>query len=230
MKKTLIALLALSSVAMADTEVLTLPTNVSKITGGQINSNRPFEQISNYTVTKVESIISQIGTVEGGNVYWGTCQGANPGDDVSALTIVPGMINVAMKARSGYAGEWVMVSVVAPENTTALTLNFTPDKTVGCAIFNYNTENSTLTLLNTPAIYSGNQAAIVTAEELALGTNDIIMLAIGTQVSGGATGGATVNLQNMKLTATVASPVPEPTTGSLSLLALAGLCARRRKK
>ena len=25
------------------------------------------------------------------------------------------------------------------------------------------------------------------------------------------------------------SPVPEPTTGTLSLLALAGLCARRRK-
>ena len=35
---------------------------------------------------------------------------------------------------------------------------------------------------------------------------------------------------NLSLVAKAPAPVPEPTTGTLSLLALAGLCARRRRK
>ena len=231
MKKTLIALVALSGLAMADSDLtyVTLPTTESIITGGTIGSNRPFEQIGNYSTDKVKSIITTKGVENftAGTLYWGTPQGANPGSDVVATTGANG-VDLDMKARSGYAGEWVMFAVQGVDNIDSLTLTFTPDKTIGCAIYSLDAQGA-LTMLGSAEIVSANTAKTKTVEDLSINASDLIVVAFGTQVTGGATSGAAVNVDGIKLGYTTAAPIPEPATATLSLLALAGLAARRRR-
>ena len=231
MKKTLIAMFALAGVAMADSDLtyVTLPTTASIITDGTIGTNRPFEGIDNYSTDRVKSIITTKGVENftAGTLYWGTPQGKNPGSDVVATTTANG-VDLDMKARSGYAGEWVMFAVQGVNNINSLTLTFTPDTTIGCAIYSLDDQGA-LTMLGDAEIVSANTAKTKTVENLSIKASDLIVVAFGTQVTGGASGGAAVNVDGIKLGYTTAPVVPEPATATLSLLALAGLAARRRR-
>lgn len=120
-----------------------------------------------------------------------------------------------MKARSGYSGEWVIASTAALDNTAALTLQFPAEANAGYALYTYNVGTGTLKMLGATdsevgQLASANTPASYTLTGLSLSSGDWVFVAGGSQVIGGKTDGATVNISGLSLTATTADGVPEP--------------------
>ncbi len=146
---------------------------------------------------------------------------------------------------SGTAGLYAAVKIDATQlgDTTPVSLKFDCVKTSGWGGTEANAfditvqfiaykENGEFTVVeswtetvdctnSTGNIASGVELALNLTEEYS--SYGIIISA--TRDAGDAKGGAVAQIQNLTLVTT-----PEPTTATLSLLALAGLCARRRRK
>ena len=241
MKKTIIALLALSGIAMAAeyTGAITLPsasTYWHKGTAGDNQSNWA-DSTSNINITaaSVYGTLVHPSNAAPGHIYYGCANGNNyASGDVVVSTNDDKSINFNTAARGGNGGEFValtlsMDSVLAPRKTTAdelvsVTFTFTNNVAAGAySAWGYTNEATEVSSLAGPtATAVGENTFVLTADKLA--ELDELIFVIGN---------AKTNTQvtNLSVTATFAEKsVPEPTTGSLSLLALAGLCARRRKK
>lgn len=251
MKKTLIALLAISSVAMAATKADIDTTDTSLVSywnfaegnadtkkviswnelptlqpggyaiGHPYTSNAALKAADGFTVSFDVKDITQVGTIlsmTNGNM-------GQPWRSISlTLTSSEDPAGTTATAKFHGAPETAVVSSVLDfSDWTTLTL-------VGSA------NGSTLTL---DFYVDGNSlgSSVTEGATNITGGNVINNLQFG--YYGNANNHATASLDNIliyrrALNATevkglIANNVPEPTTGTLSLLALAGLCIRRRK-
>lgn len=242
MKKTLIALFALGSMAMATEE---LPSAVWSVED---------QAVSGHTTIAL--------TLEGG-------QTLNTTDGVTAFITVnwTGVSNAPMlwlctSAGTGYANSAAtfgykgngnehhatLFSVgggnggtTNPYNNVASEVK-TPDyiaATVGNAAKNASLSEKTLTFFMTTAGGTSNLYELMDSGDIQLlctqtgmKTGDIDNLYIGgwNNTDSAQSGTASIALYNSVLTTEqMKALAPEPTTATLSLLALAGLCARRRR-
>ena len=237
MKKTIIALMALAGVAMADTLTLTTydvkyGTSSTLSTGNQLMSWDDTQTYTNwYMEFSFTALVDQQTTI---GTRW-----------VSTICSAPGT------GRDGIAAS---VKMVTAENDV--------DRIATISLSNgdeYNSLSSSITFSTadvlTMAVYDGyayigNQS---TKEYVSLDLSTVTLAAPSTMTSGGARAFANANstkigettiasldnlvipdgqkLDIVKLVTTGAAvTIPEPATATLSLLARAGLAARRRRK
>ena len=174
----------------------------------------------------MKSIIDQISDPTVSGWYTGVGQGANYASDV-----VPTETGFNFKVRSGVSYEYVLGIVAAPTDTKSLTMQFTSDLNVSASIWTYDKTTEEITMLLGRTTATANSPFEKTVGNLELGTNDMVVFVWSGSAEGGGSGGADIKVTDVKLTATTSSAaVPEPTTATLSLLALAGLAARRRRR
>ena len=227
MKKTLIALMALAGVAAADTITLSPGTSSNVVSGGAINDNRPFEGASNYTCDDLKSIIDVMVDPTQSGWYVGVGQGH---DSYPSQDFVLTDTGFDFSCRSGISYEYVLALVEAPIDTTALTMSFTSSYNVSASIWTFDKTTESITLLQGRTTSKANTPCTITVENLNLGANDMIVFAWSGSAEGGTSGGTKISVTDVSMVATVTPSIPEPATATLSLLALAGLAARRRRK
>ena len=134
-------------------------------------------------------------------------------------------------SRPRYSGEYVALKVGLPEDAQSITLNFTADNKVGYSLWSYNSSSDVVTQLigNTYADGTSSQNSFIGTytATTSLITDDILFVVWTANLSGNSAGGGTsISVSNIS----VSYEVPEPATATLSLLALAGLCVRRRRR
>ena len=237
MKRTIVALLALGVSASAENVTLSPgTTTVTGVSGGKINEKRPFEQASDYTKDDLKSIIDVISDPKVPGWYTGVGQGKNEYfSDVELTTTDSTVTGFKFKARSGVSYEYVLALVSAPENvtTTALTMSFTPTANIAVSVWCFDKNTESITLLQGRTQADKDVPATVTVDQLSLNDNQMFVFAWSSSaVTDWSTGDTEITVKNIALNATTsATPsVPEPATATLSLMALAGLAARRRRK
>lgn len=246
MKKALIALLTLSGFASADVTTLsvmpiTWNPSTDFISSGSETAPEGWTQLgwgnyTNLTTLKTDFVVLPQLITEG-------THGFNNKGITEAGTGQIALNNNALTltGRSGGAQrDTLLVNVTTVSNITKQisdleALSFTLTGTAGpdswCWMFKMDNEGALTGLFtnreNSESDFRGKTETTLefTPEQLAsLKDTDklVVLLREGSA-------GNTWTVSSMQYTATT-SNVPEPTTGSLSLLALAGLCARRRKK
>mgnify|MGYP003296534800 CR=1 FL=1 len=247
MKKTLIALMALAGVAAADITTITTEWNFdnnltstgSVVTTGSWVKGQDGLTEATYGVDDVYGsylVLDGKGYVKVNNTYWSTGSGtlalgsndtsftisatvmfdsipseiflmgtSNNHDEGFAFTLMDGKL--ALTAKS--IAHNTLNSMTALTADTWYTLGVSYDAETNVANFSVN-GNSVGTL----TLSSGYDAA------------EAVGMAIGAGGADQAQGVWSGKIANLSITTTV----PEPTTATLSLLALAGLAARRRRK
>ena len=227
MKKTMIALLALGGLAFADPITLPVNTDYTHIQGAGIAG------IGNGQITEegLVSFLTKVNTAGVDELGWfgGTGQSQNPGTEIS----ITSSTEFVFTSRPRYSGQYVAMGVELPGAAESITLSFNSTGNIRYAVFSYDTETSTaVRLLNTDAYVTGTQSVSYNTAEV---TGDRLFVIWGTGTDGDAgcvSGGTAITVSDIALSYTpVPTPaVPEPATATLSLLALAGLAARRRRK
>lgn len=233
MKKTLITLLALAGVAGA--AQLTLPGNDDFTWIAGSNASGIGTGSSAAIIQQLASAITNpnIGNTDLTGWFGGTGQSYAQGDynDIA----ITGTNSFTFKSRPILSGEYVALGVSLEETASAITLTFTNDKKAGYSLWSYDATTSTATeLIATTGLTT---AGTVEATYNTANVNPSTLFVVWTANypgTGNAEGGNTpVTISDIALnyTAVPAAPViPEPTTATLSLLALAGLAVRRRRK
>ena len=108
---------------------------------------------------------------------------------------------------------------------SSITLTFTTDKALGYSLWSYDGTTATELIGNT---YVATGDVSVTYDKALVEPSQLFVLWTANPSGEGntnASGGTAVNVSNIGV-----SYIPEPATATLSLLALAGLAARRRRK
>lgn len=134
------------------------------------------------------------------------------------------------KSRPVLSGEYVALGVSLEEAASAITLTFSNNKKAGYSLWSYDATTSTATELiaTTGLTTAGTVEATYNTDNVNPSTLFVVWTA---NPSTGAEGGNTlITISDISLNYTAAPAAPEPTTATLSLLALAGLAARRRRK
>lgn len=226
MKKTLIALLALGGAAMGGTITLT-PTSISTS-----------EKLNGITATDVYGY--------GLNTWKGTWEDNSLVNMVTASSEGALVLQIGAAASNNSRGNYAAVRFATKD--TPLTLSFDIRKSTqwganlgsftaqySCTIYGYDAAGSE-TLLDTWTVNLSStdvnaetwskSATLNFGENAAYSSYGVIFHSMDTSTLGGGAGLAT-KITNIKVTT---RPVPEPTTATLSLLALAGLAAKRRRK
>lgn len=246
MKKTLIALLALGSVAMAADNASKILTYTTDTTG--VSSNK-----GNYT---------GIAFTLSDNARLNVSEDVTTATDAFTLT----SIQVQTRADKGAWGNNACMYIIDEDKTLIAASNYvTADVDAGEYVtfeFGETTnilasgkanKNQALTLGNTYYAYFGDKNQMGSWYiGVYAGIGDTLtylnassrgIAVAGTYQEASASDATMVKIANdlpvldsttyapmIKISGTVNQAVPEPATSSLSLLALAGLCARRRKK
>lgn len=133
-------------------------------------------------------------------------------------------------SRPALTGEYVMMGVALPGPAESVTLSFTADKYVGYALFAY--DGTSVTEIMPKAVTNSNKtsgATVSVTKDFAEGAElaPSTLFVLWSSKPDNATsvgGGTTITVSNIKV-----EYVPEPATATLSLLALAGLAARRKR-
>ena len=236
MKKTLITLLALAGVATAETLTF-LPslnagcTHVSEeprpsgITGDTeliAKSTISAAAVKAYMTSTVGSALLEEGW------HWGL---ANMDNDNASDFVKDSDTGFTFRGRAAYGGEFVLATVdvgslLKNESNVyvdSITLSFdvTEKNSLYFSAWTWDSTTqeakSLIALQANPAEYEG------TIENISLTSKDKVLFIFGSD-SGGKIN-TIANIQSSYTTATI----PEPATATLSLLALAGLAARRRR-
>ncbi|MBR3902842.1 MAG: PEP-CTERM sorting domain-containing protein [Akkermansia sp.] len=177
------------------------------------------------TASIVESLATAIDNADLGGWYAGTGQayGANDyGTDIS----ISSSGTFSFKSRPALSGEYVALGVALPVAADSITLSFDTTNKLGYSVWSYNGTTATELIGLT---YQGNAGSVSqTYDTGTVNASQLFVLWTANHPTGNAGGGTTVTVSNIALSYTPA--VPEPATATLSLLALAGLAARRRRK
>lgn len=236
MKKTLITLLAICGVAGA--AQLTLPDNGDFTWIAGSNASGIGTGASAEIVQQLASAItnSNIGNTDLTGWFGGTGQGYDANSSYASDIAITGTNSFTFKCRPALSGEYVALGVSLEETASAITLTFTNDKKAGYSLWSYDATTSTATeLIATTGLTT---AGTVEATYNTANVNPSTLFVVWTAnpSTGNAGGGQDVTISDIALnyTAAPAAPVspvvPEPATATLSLLALAGLAVRRRRK
>lgn len=216
---------ALAGMAMADSITLTNPA-ASAFTW--IPGSEGSGITTSMSAANVGGIISAI-PGEAGLVGWfgGTGQGyAQSAYDEIHIT---GQNSFTFCSRPALTGEYVMMGVALPTAADSITLSFSADKYIGYALFSFDGEN--VTEIISKAVTNSDKtsgASINVTEEVDVPASTMFVLwSSKPDNSTSVGGGQTITVSNIAVAYTPA--VPEPATATLSLLALAGLAARRRR-
>lgn len=234
MKKTLIALMALAGVAAADSITLTMPAT---------NNNGGHGYIA------VADAITAFANQEDGGYMFNTGGTVNPDTSFNEGLLMTDVstsvtsLTMAPRTGAGGSGEVILLSGTELIGQEVNSLTFTIDSStcskegsvaLTLAVIQKNDQNewgiteqanSTLTLNSGASLILNLTDSIAWSESykvVAMVDNAARTLAGGNS--------PTYTLSGISVAANVASAVPEPTTATLSLLALVGLAARRRRK
>ena len=240
MKKTIIALFALAGVAAADSITLTMPGN-----DATLNVGRQW--------TTYEDALTVFGSyADGGYMFNGTGL-VSPGDEdgeEGVLTTTNGVTSLLMAPRTGAAGsgEAIVLSGKSLYGDTVQGFDFsitsssctdTADIRITLAVITQENNGWNVVEQSGGAITLNSKNKTTVSLNL---TNGLtwsdsykVVAVIDNQqknLAGGPT--PTYTLSGISMTAQYtpapSGSVPEPTTATLSLLALAGLAARRRRR
>lgn len=234
MKKTLITLLAICGVAGA--AQLTLPDNgdfkwIAGSNASGIGTGSSAAIIENLAAAITAD---NIGNTDLTGWFGGTGQAyaQSSYNDI----FITGTNSFTFVCRPGLSGEYVALGVSLEETASAITLTFKNDKKAGYSLWSYDATTSTATeLIATTGLTT---AGTVEATYNTANVNPSTLFVVWTAnpSTGNAGAGQTITISDIALnyTAAPAAPVspvvPEPATATLSLLALAGLAVRRRRK
>ncbi len=238
MKGTLITLLVLAGLASAEGKSITLPGSGDFTwVPGRLTTTEPYISIGN-GATSADIMVKYINAVGDDKIGWfgGTGQGhaadtqygpqgTNP--DISIVS----SSSFTFRSRPGLSGEYVALGIELPDAAQGITLNFNANNKVGYSLWSYNstTKNVTQLIGNTYADGTSGTTLFTGEYTTAPVTDDMLFVVWTANYPGNgnsASGGTDITISNIS----VSYKVPEPATATLSLLALAGLCVRRRRR
>ena len=235
MKKTFITLLALAGVATGETVVLTLPSTQRAVAGiGAANS-------ISVSVNDASNIAKFAGSDIGIYMFCNGGQtdiGAEEGSTEGTWTLSGDTATVELWGRKQYSGTNVAVVTNGGLNegatVSALTLSTTglTGNTDDYSVYFGLVDDVGNILASDVQNNLGTSPANITLNFVGEGNNDALVwkedytLILGFVSEAGSSWNAKSYVNGIKLEANL---VPEPTTATLSLLALAGLAARRRR-
>ena len=228
MKKTLITLLALAGAAAAAD--ITLPGSDDYTWVAGSNASGIGTGASADIVQKLATAItaSNIGNTDTVGWFGGTGQAYDAAAYGSDINIISSS-SFSFTCRPALSGEYVALGVSLEETASAITLTFKNDKKAGYSLWSYDATTYTATELiaTTRLIEADTVKATYNIADVNHSTLFVVWTA--NPSTGNAGGGAKVTISDIALSYTAALGVPEPATATLSLLALAGLAARRRR-
>ena len=211
MKKTLIALMALAGVAAAATEVDTISASYTNL----VRKGECYADSFTFTFTLTDDY-----SLEESGAVLGFYRGSDPGNDYGYNAIVLGGSDDALTLTvgRGKASNTVNDATGISADTT---FTFQDNYTFATTIQKGVEYTISFTLKEEPNQWGGIAGLLTPV--LTWGDSGSES---GTQYNGGMNGDAAFTVAVNSGTITI----PEPTTATLSLLALAGLAARRRRK
>ena len=118
------------------------------------------------------------------------------------------------------------LGVSLEETASAITLTFSNDKKAGYSLWSYDATTSTATELIATTGLTTAGTVDVTYNTADVNPSTLFVVWTANPSTGAESNGVKVTISDIALNYTA---VPEPTTATLSLLALAGLAARRRR-
>ena len=228
MKKTIITLLAICGVAGA--APLTLPgtddfTWIAGSNAAGIGTGSSAEIIQNLAAAITAD---NIGNTDLTGWFGGTGQGYGQSsypDDI-AITATNSFTFVSSPSQGG---EYVALGVSLEETASAITLTFSNNKKAGYSLWSYDATTSTATELIATTGLTEAGTVDVTYNTADVNPSTLFVVWTANPSTGAEGNGATVTISDIALSYTAVPAVPEPTTAPLSLLALCGLAARRRR-
>ncbi len=215
MKKTIIALIALAGVAAADTLTLTSPTNGTLTSGNAaVAWSEAYTKLDswqiNFTLTDA--------TVVADSILFSTARNNFGSSGYLLSTNANGSLKIHSKNISGVSfSESTAAGIVTAGTPTAITLSFVAD-------FNQANEKVGGTFTVTSGDVTASWAVTAGLDSTVLLNNNNSGSHFWTNGGAEQFSGITVTKLDNNMV------VPEPTTATLSLLALVGLAARRRRK
>ena len=224
MKKTIITLLAICGVAGADP--LTLPgtddfTWIAGSNASGIGTGSSAEIIQNLAAAITAD---NIGNTDLTGWFGGTGQAyGQESDNEITITATNSFTFVSRPSRGG---EYVALGVSLEEAASAITLTFKNDKKAGYSLWSYDATTSTATELIATTGLTTADTVKETYNTADVNPSTLFVVWTANPSTGAESNGAKVTISDIALSYTA---VPEPTTATLSLLALAGLAARRRR-
>lgn len=255
MKKTLIAVLAMGGICLAaegDTkklvDIMQVPESIQQMTGAPEGWEKEFAYDKRITGAMVAKNLSVSETLRTEGWHWGlgNLQNACNGDVVTDTS----QQNIEFVARTQYIGEFVsytldIANLISSTNVgdgysltgLDITLGRSGDENVIYSVWHWDgssdaADSVSLLSINNLAYRTPLNEASTTyswkAADLGYDAGKILVVFN----MGGVNGGAHSTLTGFSAKATLVQnkSVPEPATGTLSLLALSGLAVRRRKK
>ncbi|MBQ8900757.1 MAG: PEP-CTERM sorting domain-containing protein [Akkermansia sp.] len=224
MKKTIITLLAICGVAGA--APLTLPgtddfTWIAGSNASGIGTGSSAEIIQNLAAAITAD---NIGNTDLTGWFGGTGQAyGQESDNEITITATNSFTFVSRPSRGG---EYVALGVSLEEAASAITLTFTSDKKAGYSLWSYDATDKTATELIATTGLTTAGTVKETYNTADVNPSTLFVVWTANPSTGAESDGARVTISDIALSYTA---VPEPTTATLSLLALAGLAARRRR-
>ena len=231
MKKTLVALMAMMGVAMADSITLTMPA--SGVNNGAHGSTSAMAALTNYA-----------NLADGGYMF--NAGGAVTPDtsfNEGILFTTEGVTSLTLAPRTGAGGSGEAIVLSATElngyEVDSFTFSIadsscTSDGTVALTLAVIQKNDNTWSVLEsstgTLTLNSGAETTLTLASTIEW-SNSYKVVAMVDNTAKTLSGGPspTYTMTGISVTATGTPVVPEPATATLSLLALAGLAARRRR-
>lgn len=219
MKGTLITLLVLAGLASAATKSITLPgkddfTWVAGSNASGIGTGPTSTEVMGQFINAV------------GNDKFGWFGGTGQNHTSDAPVSIKSGNSFTFASRPRYSGEYVALGIDLPDATQGITLQFTTDNKLGYSLWSYNSTTKSVTQLiantyvsSATSVEAGYTTAPVTDDKL-------FVVWTANHPDGAAEGSTIISVSNIS----VSYEVPEPATATLSLLALAGLCVRRRRR
>ena len=226
MKKTIITLLAICGVAAA--APLTLPgtddfTWIAGSNASGIGTGSSAAIIENLAAAITAD---NIGNTDLTGWFGGTGQAYAQNNYPTDIAITA-TNSFTFVSTPSCGGEYVALGVSLGEAASAITLTFTSDKKAGYSLWSYDATTSTATQLIATTDLTKADTVEATYNTADVNPSTLFVVWTANPSTGAEKGGQKVTISDIALSYTA---VPEPTTATLSLLALAGLAARRRRK